>query len=100
MTIYAIASMCPKTGNTIGDIDVCAGLPFKDTTEGNIETALMELIAQTEDKKMQGFYAGIYSAYVSMTLEELPWKSVWFMLQAATHWTPEDIYKTAEYGRA
>lgn len=100
MSIYAIASMCPKTGNTIGDVDTSAGFPFKDITEGKLETALINLIAETEDEKMRDFYAGIYSAYVSMTIEELPWKSIWFMFQAATHWVPEDIDKIAENGRA
>lgn len=100
MTIHAIVNMCPRTGNTIGDVDTSKGSPFNDTTEGKLETALMNLVAQTENKRMQGFYAGIYCAYVSMTIKELPWESVWFMLQAARGWTVEDIDKTAESGRA
>lgn len=99
MTIYDVLAMCPRTGHAIGHAVTADPQNFKNTAEGRMDQALTQLIKDTNDPKMSAFYCGIYSAYVSMTIELVTWEAIWFMLESASHWDTEEINEYKE-GRA
>lgn len=86
MSIYDIIAACPDWGIT-------------DSAEKTIDQAFERLIKETADSKLQGFYCGIYSAYVSLTIGGCGWDDIKFMLKAASDWSIDDLNMYME-GRA
>lgn len=96
MTIQDIIAMCPRNGHAIGYTATDDPQGFKNTVESDIDKALIKLIRETPNPIMKAFYCGIYSAYVNMTEELVPWNSIRFMLMSAAEWQAEEVEEYME----
>lgn len=79
-----ILDMMPMEGNA------------SDTTDPNaIENVIDRYFAErihSEPQEMRRFHCGVYSAYISMTIHQVPWQAIRFMLAAAADWEENDFH--------